>query len=119
MAFVTRNSTDDFVKWRTNEAHVTICNDSTTDSLIFSFDGILTDGVLFKGEIFDGKDLNKEEIYIKSFTSGNSVPYRIFSNGDTKIIYPEHPKPFERANTTNLPTNIDKKFSQDLNKGAK
>jgi len=84
--FVKGNATVNFQKVLiTEDAHLIISNDSDIYDLYYSYDGSKIEGILYGKETIELRDLNKNEIYIKSDVA--NVPYRIYSFGNRDIIY--------------------------------
>lgn len=89
MVYYSDTSKDNFVKYNgSGSAHCIIMNDDSSNDLEFSLDGSSVKGVIKANEGIDFRNVNFDSIYIRSRTTGNSAPFRLWLFGNRDEVTP-------------------------------
>jgi hypothetical protein len=90
MVYYSGATTDAYRKFSGSQTtHLIIFNDSTTNKLDISIDGQNKIGQINESEGIDFRDVNLDDIYIKSTSAGNSCNFRLWFFGSRKQLYQE------------------------------
>ena len=88
MVYYSGTTTDSYRKYSGSQStHFVIFNDSTTNKLDISIDGQTKIGQINESEGIDFRDVNLDDIYVKSTSAGNSCTFRIWFIGSRKQLY--------------------------------
>ena len=82
LTFYNATSNDSFNSFAgSGKAHFIIFNDSASNKIVFSLDGQSVAGIIHENEGIDFHNVSLEKVYIKSYTAGNSCPFRLWFYG--------------------------------------